>query len=123
MTKARTNKAMPTAPTGTAWLDPAAVTVTWMSSCQSAALAWIGAWTKVANAMVETGSIQAEALRAAAARAAAKPEGSGWRAGAQTVLREELMLVGEQAERTAGAVGLTLAEFGLDEGPVFRLPD
>ncbi len=122
MTKAKTHQATAAA-TGVAWLNPAAVTATWMSSCQSAALAWLGAWTNVTNAMVETGSIQAEALREAAARAAAKPDGSSWPVGAQTVLREELMLVGEQAERTAAAVGQTLAEFGLDEKPIFRLPD
>jgi hypothetical protein len=44
MTKARTKQATREAP---------------------AAVAWLGAWTKVANAIVETGSIQAKALREA----------------------------------------------------------
>jgi len=98
------NEARPAASTEGAWAGLTPAGAAWMGLCQETAFAWLQASAVIFNAMTEMGSAQAKALRETVVQAGMRPPAPLWLAGPGTALRDQFLLVGEQAERTARCV-------------------
>jgi hypothetical protein len=108
------------------WPNPAVLGLAWLELFQKGVAAWTEASAEYTRSLMEMGAVQAKTLGRMTAQSTAPPEAWPWLAVTEdAMLRDELMLAGEQAERTADAVRQTLADLDMAaaaEAPI-PLPD